>query len=695
MSKTPSASCRADPPTMQTDPFFIVPKAAHAAIVEKVEGTDAAYCVAVFVALRKLANDARSSDGPIALTIGQISAYAGCRYRKTANILQLLRAIDVIGITSQQIPGTNSHAPSLYTFGTAGGTLGTICLTLGTEPSSICAEIKKEQKESKESCAGPASPPAASKGKAPTLRNQLLDTLATIDGSDLAQITGSAWSGIGKAAADIRKVCPTVTADEIRRRAGNYRLLFPDASISAHAMAKHWARCDHPPAARNGAAAALCIGHGITPATFYSATRGALYAEILSMHAEGRPVNISTLAERLQPLPLFEEIGLWAGLAELTKAPPLSLALAAYCLDAVGLETRRLVISWCIALQEAAGTDPDAMPELFARLLQTQTRSTERRTWRKVVATAAERAADAIAGREPDAEKVISFGFPDLDRAFQPMRRGELIIDAARPSCGKSSLMRQTASAAALNGAHVLIESLEVSADDIADAMAATRSGVPTRDLRAAHTADQRDYLAAVRALDLENLHVFDSDRTLAAITARAKSIHATRPLDLIAIDYLGLFADCEQAGRGETKASAIGRVTKALKSLAMELDCEILLLAQLNRQSANDGNREPRLSDLRDSGDIEQDADRVIFIHRPDEDPITKIVQKDTDALDDRPRFFANIIQAKGRNVGTGIVSIYFRRDVTRFEEIKYGPKQCVPVRPRQDANNSEHRHQ
>lgn len=97
------------------------------------------------------------------------------------------------------------------------------------------------------------------------------------------------------------------------------------------------------------------------------------------------------------------------------------------------------------------------------------------------------------------------------------------------------------------------------------------------RNLAAAHTADQDDYLAAVRNLDLANLHVFDCDRSLAATAARAKALHASRPLDLLAIDYLGLIRDCEQTARGETKA---------LKSLALELDCVILLLAQLNRQS-------------------------------------------------------------------------------------------------------------
>lgn len=414
-----------------------------------------------------------------------------------------------------------------------------------------------------------------------------------------------------------------------------------------------------------------CIGYGITPASFYQTAPGVIYGEVLSMHADGRPTNIETVYERLEARGLLAEVGGWQGFASLTKSPPLSIEFDAYCREVVALESRRAIITRAQALAEVAATNPDAIAEVFARLLETQARTSAQRSWRRVVATAAQRADDLIAGRQSESAKSLSFGFPDLDRIFQPMGRGEVVVVAARPSCGKSSFMRQISLSAAEAGANVLVESLEVSADDIADSFAATRSGVNRRDLRASSKAAQASFLAALRGLPVERLHVFDGDRSLAAIVARAKSLNAVLPLDLIAIDYLGLIADCEQAGRGETKASAVGRVTKSIKALAMELGCVVILLAQLNRQSVTDGNREPRLSDLRDSGDIEQDADRVIFLHRPSDDPLTKAPQPDTADISSRPRFFVNLIQSKGRSVGTGIVSYYFNRAVTRFEPI------------------------
>ncbi len=220
------------------------------AILEKVEGTDAAFCVSVFVALRKLANDAGCPDGPVALTINQIAGAAGCSYRKAANVLGVLKSVGVITIASKRIAGTKSHAPSTYSF----PTLGTICRTLGTDRRSIRAETIQVRKEGKELGAASASPSVASNGSMksqkpilPRSRNPLLDCLATLDGSDPAQVTASAWSGFGKALKEIQQVCQAVTPDEIRRRVGNYRLHFRDATISPHAIAKHWSRCDRGP----------------------------------------------------------------------------------------------------------------------------------------------------------------------------------------------------------------------------------------------------------------------------------------------------------------------------------------------------------------------------------------------------------------------------------------------------------------
>jgi len=342
------------------------------------------------------------------------------------------------------------------------------------------------------------------------------------------------------------------------------------------------------------------------------------------------------------------------------------------------LARRRKVITLSARLSHAAKNSADDMPGIIGDLLATQAETAKARTWGKICDAATARAQDAIAGRVKAAD-FLSWGWPPLDKAFKAIRKGELVIIAARPSVGKSSLARCIATAATLSGRHVLFQSLEVAADDVIDGMATGQSGCNAAELPSMPAIDQRRYLQAIDTLRAAPLQVCE-DRNLAGIIARTKATHAQTPLALLVIDYLGLIADCEP-GRGETKAQAVGTVTKALKRLALELQIVVVCLSQLNRQSVNEGNREPRLSDLRDSGDIEQDADRVIFIHRPDECPIAKRQQNPLDDVEDLPRYGCALIQAKGRNVGTGFGAIWFNRRLARFE---------MPVTG--DSNNLHH---
>jgi replicative DNA helicase len=277
-----------------------------------------------------------------------------------------------------------------------------------------------------------------------------------------------------------------------------------------------------------------------------------------------------------------------------------------------------------------------------------------------------QRALNAIAGLVNSAD-FVSWGDPALDLNFQPMRRGELVIIGARPSVGKSSLARGIAVAAARAGRHVLFESLEVSAGDVIDGMAVGIAGVAIAELKGAPPDRQNDFLQTITNLRDAPLNVCE-DRKLAGIAARCQAMDVTRPLDLLVIDYLGLISDCAPA-KGQTMAQSVGAVTKQLKRLALEQDLVVVCLAQLNRESVNDGNRAPRLSDLRDSGDIEQDADRVVFIHRPDECPHTNQAQDPLATLSKLPRYGVALIQAKGRNVGTGHGSAWFNRKLARFE--------------------------
>lgn len=419
----------------------------------------------------------------------------------------------------------------------------------------------------------------------------------------------------------------------------------------------------------------MCIARGITAESFYLIKNRVIFDRLMGMLAENKPIEIGVLSSEMRTAKTLDEIGGYGYLTEIMATTPTTAQAAYFVQKLEMLSTLREIIRHSTALADTCYQfDGESVADEIAgplnRLLSAASGSSRAadRKWKQVISEATARAQATISNLPESKEGRIPWPWALATKAFQAFRRKELVIIAARPSVGKSSMLRAIVLACAKSRQTVLFESIEVPPDDIADQSAASISGVSATLLGSSPRQEQQDFLDALAVLDVPNLHVFDSDRTLAAIVARAKAIHAKTPLHVLAVDYLGLIADCE-GSRHETKAAAIGKVTKALKRLAGELDCVLLLLCQLNRLSVQDSNREPRLTDLRDSGDIEQDADRVIFLHRPDEDPLTGTNQAKNEDAEDRPQDFVNVIQGKGRNVGQGqIVSFYFKRSTATF---------------------------
>ncbi len=404
------------------------------------------------------------------------------------------------------------------------------------------------------------------------------------------------------------------------------------------------------------------IENGITPATFADPFCRRIHETVLGLHATGLPFALQDILECMKPS--FTEA---SSLMDITRSPDESMiVLPRLCSELRALECRRRTMVLTAKLSMAAKDEPEQMSGIIAELLATQADTAKAISWSKICDAAAARALDAINGKTNTAA-MLSWGWPELDQRFETMGKGELVIIAARPSVGKSSLARAVASTAAIGGRRVLFESLEVPADQMVNGMATSLSGHSFKELRDLLPVHQQRFLQSIATLREAPMQVHQ-DRTMAGIIARTKATHAQAPLDVLVIDYLGLIADCEPA-KGQTKAQAVGTVTKALKRLAMELQIVVICLSQINRQSVNEGNREPRLSDLRDSGDIEQDADRVCFIHMPDECPFTKQPQSQLDDVSERPRFGCALIQAKGRNSGTGYGAVWFHRRLARFE--------------------------
>lgn len=252
--------------------------------------------------------------------------------------------------------------------------------------------------------------------------------------------------------------------------------------------------------------------------------------------------------------------------------------------------------------------------------------------------------------------KGISYGFKELDVWTAGMKSGEMIVLAGRPSMGKSTLATQIAVRAALNGYKVLMFSLEVSAEQIAQKAVSMVGGIPAQDLRSGRTDEAKlaeciDRLAGVRLAISDQGH-----QTPASVRAAVMSWKEREGLDMVVIDYLQLLnCDRKQGSRYE----AVTEVSAAVKRLAKDAGVPVLVLSQLSREPEGRTNKRPALADLRDSGAIEGDADVVLLLYREK-------------YYDPRAGDMAEIILAKQRHGPTGTVKVVFDPVTVSFREIE-----------------------
>jgi replicative DNA helicase len=266
----------------------------------------------------------------------------------------------------------------------------------------------------------------------------------------------------------------------------------------------------------------------------------------------------------------------------------------------------------------------------------------------------------------------VRTGFVDLDTLLGGLKRSDLVIVAARPSLGKTSLALNIARNAAIGqGGRVAIFSLEMAAEQLAQRLLAGESGVDSTRLRLGeHTeAEERRILHAMGVLAEAEVYIDDTAvQRVGEIRAKAHRLHRERALDLIIVDYLQLI---QGAGfRSDSRVAEVSEISRALKGLARELDVTVVACSQLSRAPEQRVPHIPMLSDLRESGSIEQDADVVAFIYRED----VYVREDDWHRLNPErpyPEGIAQVIVAKHRNGPTGTVHLRFRKELTRFEDL------------------------
>ncbi|MBA4179376.1 MAG: replicative DNA helicase [Anaerolinea sp.] len=425
---------------------------------------------------------------------------------------------------------------------------------------------------------------------------------------------------------------------------------------------------------------AMVAVHGIIkPHDFFREKNGWIYEACVDLWGRDDVVNQITVAHELATKDRLEDVGGQAYLADTIRRLPTSLGVEFYARIVKRDSTYRGLIHAATGIMQMAYEAPAEIENVFSKAEDLLQRLRGGENFREFVHI--RQLLDAYLDQDPDDIErkelaAIRTGYNDLDTLLTGLKRSDLVIVGARPSVGKSSFALGIArNAAVMQRANVAFYSLEMSSEQLAIRLLSSESGVDSNRLRLGQNTEleERRIIAAAGRLSEANIW-FDDSPILTAAELRAKSRRLAteaKGLDLIVIDYLQLMQG-ENSGGRENRVQEISYISRTLKNLARELDVPIVALAQLSRAIENRHPRTPMLSDLRDSGSIEQDADIVIFLSREElyMTPAQWAEQHPDLPESAYPKGVAQVSIAKHRNGPTGSVELRFRERLAKFED-------------------------
>ena len=416
------------------------------------------------------------------------------------------------------------------------------------------------------------------------------------------------------------------------------------------------------------------IATTLTSDDFYDPRHAMIFNAMLEVYRRNEPVDEVTVASQLNDTNRLEQAGGQEFLLELG-----AIVLAAGHVDhyAKKVKDKSLLRSFISATHEAveqahqAQADPDVALEEAERLIfaATQQRLTQDTT---PLADLTYKALSLIAERIKNRHQIpgVPTGFKRLDEMTTGLQPGDLIIIAARPSMGKTAFALNIATNAALNNkVPTAFFSLEMSKESLAMRLLASEAQVSGSKIRSGFISHDRDFpMLATAAEKLSQAPMYIDDTpalSVLELRAKARRLKAEYGLGLIMVDYLQLMRGSR--GNESSREQEISDISRSLKALAKELEVPVVALSQLNRKVEDrPGEKIPQLSDLRESGAIEQDADVIAFIYRKKQYK----KKEDPEEPDDN---VAQIIIGKQRNGPTGTVKLLFLDDLTRFTDISY----------------------
>jgi replicative DNA helicase len=405
------------------------------------------------------------------------------------------------------------------------------------------------------------------------------------------------------------------------------------------------------------------------PDDFYRQAHGRIFAAMLDLFEHREPIDVVTVAEALERAGELEAVGGPSYLSQLGNDTPTAVHVAQYgrIVERKALLRRLIQAAGRIAaigyedgpdIQEAIDRSE---AELFA---VSQRRSGDSFSPLRTLLHNAYDRLDYLHAHRGEIIGIPS-GFPDLDLLTTGFQASDLIVLAARPSVGKTSLALNIAEHASVReGKTVGVFSLEMSKEQLVLRLLSSVAAIDSQRLRSGFL-EEMDFARiapAMNALSEAPLFIDDTPAiTTMELRTKARRLQAERGLDLLIVDYLQLM-QATTSSRDANRVQEVSEISRGLKSLARELKVPVLALSQLSRQPELRESAEPRLSDLRESGAIEQDADLVLFLWREKGDRDKSARESETDGE------IVNLRLAKHRNGPTGEIKLWFKKSQTRF---------------------------
>ncbi len=405
----------------------------------------------------------------------------------------------------------------------------------------------------------------------------------------------------------------------------------------------------------------------LSPYDFYHPAHQKIYEVILELFERGEPIDILTVAHKLKGKKTFKDVGGTDYLTELVSRVPTSAHIEQYATIVKEKRVRREIINASSVINEQAfehadfeslidqveqkifGISQRSRPQKFAHIKEGLPEAYER--------------LEKLHQGDKNSLRGIPTHFTKLDNLLSGFQRSDLIILGARPSTGKTAFALDIARQTALSGHAVGIFSVEMSRDQIIDRFIASQAQIPLWRLRSGRLNDELEFALVQQALDeLSKAPIFIDDSsspTILQMRSIARRLQLEHKLDLLIVDYIQLIRPNTSS---DNVVAQVSEISRGLKSLARELNIPILALSQLSRDIEKRDSKLPRLSDLRESGSLEQDADVVMFLSR------------DMGERSDLPEDGQGIVKvfvAKHRNGPTGAFELGFDKEKASFRNM------------------------